>query len=125
MRAVSRYGMRSRASGVHHMGMGVRKHGLGSFFKKIGQGFKKAAQGVKKGAQFITSDKVKNVVKDIRKKVAEHADLADMVVPGASKKIRDASNVLEQAGYGMRLRPLATGRRGRLYTRARSYRRRR
>lgn len=115
MTAVARYGKRH----------GRRRHGIGSFFKKIGSGFKKAAEGVKKGVTWVTSDGVKDAVRKVRQEVAKHASIADMVVPGASDKIKKASSVLEQAGYGMRIRPLVASRRRRLYTRARSYPRRR
>jgi hypothetical protein len=120
--SVARYG-RGGAHGVR------RRHGIGSFFKKIGSGFKKAAGGVKKGvtkaAKWATSDAVKKAVRGVREQVEKHADLADLVRPGLSDKIRTASATMKEAGYGMRLRPLATGRRNRMYTRKRSYRRRR
>jgi hypothetical protein len=116
--SVARYGRRA----ARH---GVRKHGIGSFFKKIGQGIKKAAGGVVKAGKFVTSDAVKKAVRGIREQVEKHADLADMVKPGLSDAIRQGSKTMEAAGYGMRLRPLAAGRRGRLYTRSKSYRRRR
>jgi hypothetical protein len=64
---------------------------------------------------------VKQAVRKVREEVVKHADLADMVRPGLGKAIRAGSATMEAAGYGMRLRPLAAGRRGRLYTRSRSY----